>query len=639
MGHEAHHHEEKTPLGFFATPLVEPSSTAHQYTNASNSDADLEQQHKTAAHAQAVDTPQPNFGSMDCSLHENPAFRRHAEATTAELFYDLFFVANLTTFTSMLEINDRHSLTAYVGFFSLLWLTWYPVSLYDVRFSADSVSERTAKAIHFGVMVGFAVIGPQWKPGQAQWDYKIYKAFGLILMVSRLTLFAQYGITLLYTKKYRITILPILLIMASTLVAAILYGALTPAFPNTTYVNDTPIETYSNAYIAWYIIAISETILTVAVSCVPTWKAISFEGTHLVQRMSLLSLIILGEGIIVICKSISKIVKNEFLWSAAVVGQIIAAVLIIYWYYQLYFDRMQEEHFGSIKQQMWSFLHFPLHLVLVLVLQGVSLLIIWRQAVEAVNAWEADLLPAVQWLVPKLNSTDLDAASNYPAGTSFALYATSHFNHSSTVGEVFASFVYALSYSHVYNYVPKGVDASKEVEIVAIAANDLWLGIDNVRADSTDALAWDQFSYGWNNITTATLKTLFDSFGVTIAKSKDKIKLEASDDPLASSFYKYYDIFDLVMTYTFIAGGLALILITFLGLLSLPKSERRVSVYIRSAICLTFGITLCCLSAIRYDDGQMLKWLGGAWMIPTICLVLFACVIVTHARLPKRKVH
>lgn len=44
----------------------------------------------------------------------------------------------------------------------------------------------------------------------------------------------------------------------------------------------------------------------------------------MVQRMSLLTVIIVGEGIIVICKSISKIVKNEFLWTASVVGQIIA---------------------------------------------------------------------------------------------------------------------------------------------------------------------------------------------------------------------------------------------------------------------------------------------------------------------------
>jgi low temperature requirement protein LtrA len=42
------------------------------------------------------------------------------------------------------------------------------------------------------------------------------------------------------------------------------------------------------------------------------------------QRMNLLTLIILGEGIIVVCKAISKLVKNKYLWSVSVVGQIIA---------------------------------------------------------------------------------------------------------------------------------------------------------------------------------------------------------------------------------------------------------------------------------------------------------------------------
>jgi hypothetical protein len=220
---------------------------------------------------------------------QSPAFHRHAEATTHELFYDLFFVANLTTFTSVLEINDHQSLTAYIGFFALLWLTWYQVSLYDVRFSTDSVFERIAKAIHFGVMVGFAVIGPQWKPGQEipSSDYKIYKAFGLILMVSRVTLFCQYGVTLWYVKSYKKTVLPILMVMASTLLAAILYGALTPAFPNAEFdIDGFEISKATNVYIAWYIIAVSETILTVVVSCV--WRIISFKGTHMVQRMSLL---------------------------------------------------------------------------------------------------------------------------------------------------------------------------------------------------------------------------------------------------------------------------------------------------------------------------------------------------------------
>jgi low temperature requirement protein LtrA len=324
MGHESHHHEEKQNLSFFASPLTHTPSSAPAYDT--NSPADLEHQQKNRHNASVSSDPSgsnPQFENMDCSLHDNPAFHRHAEATTAELFYDLFFVANLTTFTSMLEINDHKSLTAYIGFFALLWLTWYQVSLYDVRFSADSVFERVAKAIHFGVMVGFAVIGPQWKPGQEIDDYKIYKAFGLMLMVSRLTLFCQYGVTLLYTMKYRKTIVPLAMVMASTLLAAILYGALTPTFPKDLFDADGfELPQKSNVYIAWYVIALSETVLTVTVSCY--WRIISFKGTHMVQRMSLLTLIILGEGIIVICKSISKIVKNEYLWSISVVGQIIA---------------------------------------------------------------------------------------------------------------------------------------------------------------------------------------------------------------------------------------------------------------------------------------------------------------------------
>jgi hypothetical protein len=324
MGHEGHHHEEKQNLSFFASPLAHQPKSVPAYDIVSHSD--LEQQQKSQHNASVSSDPNdsnPQFGNMDCTLHENPAFHRHAEATTAELFYDLFFVANLTTFTSMLEINDHKSLTAYIGFFSLLWLTWYQVSLYDVRFSADSVFERVAKAIHFGVMVGFAVIGPQWKPGQDIGDYKIYKAFGLMLMVSRLTLFCQYGVTLIYTKRFTKIVVPLGMVMASTLLAAILYGALTPAFPEAIYdAEDYLIAQKSNVYIAWYVIAISETILTVTVSC--HWRIISFKGTHMVQRMSLLTLIILGEGIIVICKSISKIVKNEYLWTVSVVGQIIA---------------------------------------------------------------------------------------------------------------------------------------------------------------------------------------------------------------------------------------------------------------------------------------------------------------------------
>ena len=144
-------------------------------------------------------------------------------------------------------------------------------------------------------------MGAQWRPGQEVDDFQIYKAFGIILMVSRFTLFLQYGVTLWYSRKFPKTVLPLGMVMAMTLLSAIIYAATTAAFPKTGVdENGEPILSKSNVYIAWYIIGISETILTVAVSCI--WRIVSFKGTHMVQRMSLLTLIILGEGIIVICK-------------------------------------------------------------------------------------------------------------------------------------------------------------------------------------------------------------------------------------------------------------------------------------------------------------------------------------------------
>jgi low temperature requirement protein LtrA len=526
MGHEGHHHEEKKPLSFFASPLDDhidhPIHTDYQLPSAQSSDVEAYKPVGTLynAHDVSDSTTHVPSGKSDHSLNGDPPFHCHAESPPSELFYDLFFVANLTTFTSMLEINDHKSLTAYMGFFSLLWLTWYQVTLYDVRFSTDSVFERVAKAVHFGVMVGFAVIGPQWEPGQEIADYKIYKAFGLILMVSRITLFLQYAVTLLYVKKYKKTVVPLCIIMSSTLLAAILYGVLTLVFPKEIFDADVAVLQKSNVYIAWYVIALCETLARVTVSC--HWRVISFKGTHMVQRMSLLTLIVLGEGIIVVCKSISKIIKNDFLWTAAVVGQIIAAVLIIYFLYMLYFDRMQEEHFGSIKQQIWSFVHFPLHVVLVLVLQGVSLLIIWAQVVPVLFGMYSDFAAIVNDADNYANSTILTKELNDAA------------------------------YNWVFNYVPKGVDATKEIETAANALINIADAFDHLTINVDNVTAAEKYSQGLSDLLAAATKTLFDGFSVTVPKNKAAYGTEKNLN-LMKVFYDYLGVFQLVFVYVFVA--------------------------------------------------------------------------------------
>jgi low temperature requirement protein LtrA len=543
MGYEGHYHEGKH-LDIFASPLstqcakethIDPQRLSTHSSNVelfmpTNTAAPTNQDTSHGAHNTSYSTTHVPFSNFDCSLHDSTAFQRHAEATTSELFYDLFFVANLTSFTSMIEINDVKKLKAYVGFFSLLWLTWYQVSLYDVRFARDSVFERVAKAVHFGVMVGFAIIGPQWHPGEQIRDYTIYKAFGLFLMVSRLTLFTQYSVTLYFSKKYRKTVLPLGIIMSFTLLAGILYGSLTPAWPQDAKDEggNVSLGKTTNVYIQWYVIALTETLTTIAVSC--TFRVISFKGTHMVQRMSLLTLIILGEGIIVICKSISKIVKNEFMWTAAVVGQVVSAVLIIYFVYMLYFDRIEEEHFGTIKQQIWSLAHFPLHVVLVLLLQGISLLIIWAQLVQVLLGMYTDF------------SRVLSSA------------------RVSVSGKDFADRMGVIADGWVFKRIPNRHDAAEEINAATSALAYLADAYDWIAENPGNTTARAQFRTAINSLATATTKALFDSFDVNVPKGLMYNTAEAKAEiRFTEMFYKYLGVFQLVFIYVFVAvSGLIL---------------------------------------------------------------------------------
>lgn len=82
-----------------------------------------------------------------------------------------------------------------------------------------------------------------------------------------------------------------------------------------------------------------------------------------------------------------------------------------------------------------------------------------------------------------------------------------------------------------------------------------------------------------------------------------------------------------------------MILYSLIGGLSLTKPERRAGPIVRLAVTGALGLGLALVSVIRFDTADMNKYLGSAWMVPTICLTMFACVVIDHIGLPKKKVH
>lgn len=117
---------------------------------------------------------------------------------------------------------------------------------------------------------------------------------------------------------------------------------------------------------------------------------IGFQDTHLNVRMGLLTMIIIGEGVIAITRIVNKTVRpgGWTKWSfvhilgvtTSVVGHYTPSALLPvltkrqYLLWQVYFDVSPRCRLGRLTQQIWAQLHFPFHVALILLLEGSQIL-------------------------------------------------------------------------------------------------------------------------------------------------------------------------------------------------------------------------------------------------------------------------
>ncbi|PVH70065.1 hypothetical protein DL98DRAFT_554181 [Cadophora sp. DSE1049] len=414
----------------------------------------------------------------DAHMRETPEFKRYEDATNIELFYDLFFVANLTTFTDVHEINAIPALKAYAGFFCILWFLWLQVSLFDVRFVQD-------------MMVGLAIVGPAFNPSvQIQ---SVFQSLAIILMISRFVLALQYAVVLYEVWYYQETRTPLSLVVAANVIAGLVYFSTFFAFKA-----DTP---HNSTFVVWYVTAIVETTVNIAVSS--NWKVLTFRGTHLIKRMSLLTLIICGLGTVPAPQSSTDYSSKS--WNGPLLLNIITAVVIVYFIYMMYFDWMNRDHFGSFREGIWAFLHFPFHLALVLLVEGAAQFILWRKVVEVIRYVNDLFIAGEKSFIGRDSKQFAELLSN-------------------VTNEVFAKF------NPVFTRTLK--DSQKAI-----------YGIGNSTFNSTEQL---------KEITTlfAVIQdSIFDNFGI------EPPEVENSDPDPNEEWSKNQDAFMLIFVYFFVATG------------------------------------------------------------------------------------
>ncbi|KAM7187350.1 hypothetical protein V8F20_011014 [Naviculisporaceae sp. PSN 640] len=543
---------------------------------------------------------QPNlegFGYRDeiySPGEEVPEFERHTEATNIEVFYDLFFAANLCVFAEVQDVTNAQQLATFVCYFCLLWFTWLGLGLFDVRFVTDSIFERCARAVHFGAMVGFAVIAPTFKLNEQ--DPRTFRTMTLILTTSRVALASQYGTILWHVRKFKSSRVALGLNVAVNVIAAIIYLGVAFAFR----------ETGTEAlWVLWFAVTVTEVAVTVWGSL--RWEVLSFYGTHLTNRVSMLTFILMGEGIVTVCSAVAKIVLNANQWTSPTIGNVTAGVANIYLIYMIYMDWRRARRFSRSKQLIWSFLHLPFHLALKLFILASSQFVIWWKVIE-VNFWVASEIQAA--LMGKVDAITASA------------------NISESFAETFRGTVDSVFETFVPQYYNTMVTVNETLDALKGMPSEFWdIDIDNPSTPAEAELAGFFYSQ-LQTLSLAIENSLLANFKIDgyqsvgdSANSLAQIEEQAEEANRSK--------FNTVIITAYAAAGFTLMLLNVLFIISRSRKWTPFN-YIRKAINFLVGIGLCLVPLITTDLPTMETFVFTPWPLPTIVLTFFVILVINH---------
>lgn len=180
--------------------------------------------------------------------------------------------------------------------------------MFDVRFVTDSLFERIIRTTHLGVMVGFSVVVSYFDPEDQ--DPSSFQTLSYILMVSRLVLVFQYATIIWHIRKFKHGKTPVAVAAVVHFIAAMIYLGIGFRFQE---------GKNSRVYIVWYIVAAVETLMQLGLA--KFYTVLTFTKTHLTERMTVLTVIILGAGVTSIAKNVALIVTNAAGWSKSPVSK------------------------------------------------------------------------------------------------------------------------------------------------------------------------------------------------------------------------------------------------------------------------------------------------------------------------------
>lgn len=333
-------------------------------------------------------------------------------------------------------------------------------------------------------------------------------------------------------------------------------------------------EVRSYIWTVWFALFGLEMWIVMALSCLT--PGIGFQDTHLNVRMGLLTLIIIGEGVISVTRIVNQTVrpggwtKWSFVHILGVTTNVVSSSNLgsvhrtnqasKYFIWQAYYDIFPRKALSNLAHQLWTQLHFVFHVALILLLEGSQILALSLDITLKLTYLAETLMFACEEPRPEpwtalnlLNSTIADMEIEYSKGAAFEKAAIFDILEELSDGRL----------------CPANVNPSAAYELTSDRMNDLM-----------------------GNVTAA----LFSTMGIKPLENQDISQLDSTD-----ILKMYMEVLGFVYVYYFVAATLTMgLFAAFVALARRHKTRLRIGIGVAVRIVLAMILAGLCFFAGRF---------------------------------------
>jgi hypothetical protein len=250
----------------------------------------------------------------------------------------------------------------------------------------------------------------------------------------------------------------------------------------------------------------------------------------------------------------------------------------------LYFDQLSHDRFGTVRQQIWALLHYPLHSAILLCVEGNTSLIVWNSAVQVLR-WIWHLEP-IDYSNP---------ADGYPSTSDYLRYLNQSMLD---INGRFKSKYWNTTYNWNTNFT--------------------------VIENYTDTYGFK--TEAWNNKTGDVVRYMFDRAQVFVyeAHADSLAKLNAVTSLTSSPRAKLdavSDVFNTTVMQFYIGGGCVLLVLAMMYWFNKVHKTKYEFGEIINRVVVGFTLIIVGVAAVIADQTTSgFKFRGSAWLIPVVVL-------------------